>query len=203
LSDVIAQETAYRRLWDEAQHLIRDHLPELRTFLPPQPERPEFTPILTKDIAPLADLAALPALTTAPYRKLVDTLIELRRHLAWTQTYSKEDGLQDGFLDRYGYICLSGPDAPLRVDDSRLFIGYWGAGLEYPMHAHAPSEIYATLAGSARFSTPGAPDRTVEPGDCVVHEPWQPHAMVFRPGPYLCLAGWLGPDLSVTPRFLK
>lgn len=149
----------------------------------------------------LDQLPACLALANEATRPLVKTLSALRDKLAWQQSYTREDGFDQRYLDHYGWINLLSPDGPIVSQELRLTIGYWGAGLSYPCHWHAPEEVYCILAGHAVFESDGHPPRHCGPGDWVHHRPNQPHAIDMSPGPLLALVPWRGANLTAKSGF--
>ena len=143
------------------------------------------------------DLATLRG--SAGTEDIVTTLLAAAPQLHWTQTYS-EDQVGAYYLRHYGYVDVAGPLCPLVLPGLRITIGYWGAGLTYPPHAHTPEELYVVLAGEARFVTDGQADAVLGPG-CHRHHPsGVTHGMVLGAQPLLVLALWKGADLMAPSR---
>ena len=195
-------EDAYRKVWAEARAAI-DHLPELKTFLPSLPQTPRFNPQTEiNPAAPGVDFNPCLTQTSEAFHPLIETLIEVKQSLNWLQTYTEADGVDAHFLGRYGYIHLSGPDAPLEASDHRLFLIYLGAASYYPDHRHLPEEVYGIIAGEGVFTAEGRPARRVRAGDCVRHHSNQIHATDMQPGPLVALVGWRADDLTVDPKIV-
>lgn len=161
----------------------------------------QFVASPAKALPMLDELPACLALANDATRPLVQTLVERRSLLHWQQSYNRDDGFDPYYLDHYGWINLLSPDGPILCNDLRLTIGYWGAGLRYPRHWHAPEEIYCILAGQAVFESEGHAPRVCGPGDWVHHRPNQPHAIDMSPGPLLALVPWRGEHLTAKSGF--
>lgn len=65
----------------------------------------------------------------------------------------------------------------------------------YPLHSHAARETYILLSGESRWWNSDAGYQPVHPGEVIVHEPFQPHAMRTAHEPLLSLWAWQG-DIS-------
>ena len=170
-----------------------------------------------------ADLAwALPALKTAKRQAVpahalpvcdlvsdvsndgpvVAALIDAIPDLPWQQSYGRVDGFSQAWLDAYGWINLFAPEGLYQTPDLRLSIGYWGAGLSYPRHAHEAVEDYVVLAGQARFVIDDRPDLLAQPGD-IVHVPsWRPHGLDQNTKGLLVAAYWRGAGLNTKSKLL-
>ena len=57
-------------------------------------------------------LPALKALAASDTLDLVQALVAAIPHLSWQQTYSREDGFSQQFLDNYCWANLVSPDGP-------------------------------------------------------------------------------------------
>ncbi len=107
---------------------------------------------------------------------LVGAFAAVSDRLSWQQTYSRDD-LGQHFLDRYGWVMLVGPDAP--VKNSSILSGFLllGPDVEYPVHKHAAEEVYVILSGSASWKI-GDADWRLKSAGSIIHNPsWQPHGM--------------------------
>ena len=154
----------------------------------------------TIEPASLPVLALLPDIarcSDAETKGVVDAIIEAADHLAWRQTYDEEDGFDRGYLDRYGWFDLAGPEGPYEADGIRIMAGYWGQGLRYPDHSHSPEEHYLVLAGSAWFRLGQEDWYRLGPGG-VFHTPaGGVHSADMRDEPLLAISIWRAADLSV------
>lgn len=132
-------------------------------------------------------------------RPLQRALVALAPHIEWRLTYD-EDEVGADFLRRFGWFELAGPDGHFRTDQLRMTVGYWGAGLYYPWHQHAPEELYTVVSGSALFELEGADALTLGPGDTRLHPGNRPHALTTTDAPILTFVLWRGAGLADDPR---
>ncbi len=154
--------------------------------------------------APEATPAHVPVLETLPNRcgattpvtaPVVEALLAAATALPWTQSYTPEDGFSRGYLDNYGFVNVVSPKGLFHSDEMRISVGFWGEGLRYPDHAHAPEEWYVMLAGGCSLTSDGTGTRPVMAGEIAHHSPWQRHAADFDLGPLLAVAYWRGEGL--------
>ncbi len=193
---------AHVMLLEAARACLASVFPEAHDFLPAGlPGADAFDDAPPMALPMLAELPEVLALASEATRPLVDCLLRAAPHLAWRQSYTEADGFSRAYLDHYGWINLVSPEGPFLSDSLRLTVGYWGRGLHYPRHAHAPEEIYCILAGEAVFHSDGHPPRRAGPGETILHLPNQPHAIVMEPGPLLALVPWKGEGLMRLSRF--
>lgn len=143
-------------------------------------------------------LQSLPGQTNAASAPLVAALQDVARHLEWRHTYTAKEVGQN-FLDNYGWFELAGPDGHFLTRKTRITVGYWGPGLDYPRHQHRAEELYTVLSGQAGFMADGTADATLLAGDTRYHGPDQPHAMVTTDSPILTLVFWRGEGLADAP----
>lgn len=195
-------------LLSAARDCLKTAFPEAYAFLPEPWQRDEPSAwqaaYQTEPACPLSMLEELEAclrLASPATRPLVALLVAQRQKLRWQQSYSSVQGFDRHYLEHYGWINLISPDGPFVDQALRLTIGYWGAGLHYPQHQHAPEEIYCILAGQAVFHSSGQPPRLVGPGDWVHHQSLQPHGIHMTPGPLLALVPWRGTGLTAISSF--
>ena len=188
-----------REAWEAVLAATRSavpHLPELQAFIGRDLPGPET--YRAHEATPLPVLKRLPearAASRPEFLPLIDALIEHGEHLHWIRSYTAGDGVDQYFLDNYGYLNIASEVGPFVWDGPRVMIGLWGPGLVYDEHWHEPEELYATIAGGAVFRSPGRAPRHVGPGDCVHHAPNQVHATHMVPGPFLALVAWAGANL--------
>ena len=127
---------------------------------------------------------------------LVSAVVRAAPQLQWRQSYTEDDpGIDANYLANYAWFNLIAPSGPFVSDRLRLSVGYWGAGLVYPRHWHAPEEIYLTLAGRVLYRTDGRADLEGGPGATVAHASNHPHAAVFKTAA-LVAAFWRGDALE-------
>jgi len=145
---------------------------------------------------PAADLIASdpgqPNATSAPLMAALQTLVP---YAEWRHNYTADEVGQD-FLNRFCWCELAGPHGHFHSDSARLTVGYWGPGLYYPPHNHAPAELYTVVSGQALFHAEGEADLTLSPGDTRLHQPNQPHALTTTDHPVLTFVLWRGEGLG-------
>lgn len=146
----------------------------------------------------VAALPGCPALAGGRTAALTEAVIAAAPELRWRQSYTAEE-VGAGFLANYGWFNLVSPEGPYLSDACRISVGYWGAGLDYPDHAHAPEEIYLVLAGAARFRRAGSAPERVDPGGTYHNPPGVMHGAEMVPGPLLAMAFWTGERLTAKP----
>ena len=66
-----------------------------------------------------------------------------------------------------------------------------GPDVIYPNHKHGPREFYLVLTPGSQWKLDDDEWFEVNPGDLILHEPWQMHAMKTSDKPLLAFAGWL------------
>ncbi len=116
----------------------------------------------------------------------------------WRQSYTEQQVGAD-FLANYGYFELYGPKGHYHCETSRGFFAYWGPGLNYGWHHHAPEELYFVISGNALFRSEGEADAQLSRGETRQHRAWQSHAMDTLEQPLLAFAVWQGDELAQLP----
>jgi len=125
---------------------------------------------------------------------LGESLAAARDALPWTQNASYDEArVGRALLDSYAYACLSGPDGLQRCEVPLAGYILIAPHFEYADHRHAPREVYLVLTPGVRWRLDGGDWFEVEPGELVVHEPWQVHATRTGQHPLLAFAAWLEP----------
>lgn len=191
---------AYQNILNELNSVWRTDLAELCAFSPsPLPNVADYTRIDPRPMPMLRHIETCRDQTTPTLQPLVDAIIDGAPQLHWIRSYRPDDGVDADFLDRYAYLNLVSPAGPFFSQDSRITIAFWGAGLIYAEHWHEPEEMYAIVAGSARFRAKGRMPRDVTVGDTVHHATNQLHATDMIPGPMLAVIGWKGGPLLTPP----
>ena len=128
---------------------------------------------------------------------LSDAVTAAAPHVCWRQSYTEDDpGIDRQYLANYAWFNLIAPSGPFVSNDLRLSVGYWGQGLHYPRHWHAPEEIYLTIAGAATYISEGRAPVDGGPGTTICHYSNQPHAADFAHAPLLAAAFWRGGGLE-------
>jgi mannose-6-phosphate isomerase-like protein (cupin superfamily) len=134
-------------------------------------------------------------------RALTEAVIAARGKLMWWNPYKEGQPAGRNFYDRAAGCLLAGQGGPFVSETGRSGFFFIRQGVEYAPHAHEPREIYAVLAGRARFWDDVSGWSTAGAGT-VVHTPahsW--HAMETPDSPVLILWAWVGDGLHDLPRF--
>jgi quercetin dioxygenase-like cupin family protein len=150
---------------------------------------------------PLRDHSALlaDAMSQGPQNLagIAAAVTQVRERLPWVYHYAPRAGEAD-LADRIAFAEFIGPEAPLRVPSVRIGFTLIAPHTAYPLHAHPAVELYWVLYGHARWAARQG-ERVVPPGDFVLHDSGEPHAMHTAAEPLLALWGWSG-DID-TPAF--
>ncbi len=137
------------------------------------------------------------ALALARDHELADLAAALdvvRGELCWSQNAAYDEAtVGRELLDGYAYAVLSAPDGPLPCEAPLCGYLMMAPGLLYRDHRHAPREIYLVLTPGTRWCLDGGDWFDATPGELIVHEPWQMHAMRTGDEPLLAFAAWLEP----------
>ena len=125
--------------------------------------------------------------------------------LSWTQNPNyRRDPPSAGFLDRYGYAVVAGPENGARAlaHHPRLAFGLLllGPHTTYPAHKHPASEIYVPL-GPAEWTMGEESFARREAGAVIVHNPGIVHATRTLSAPLAALYLWAG-DLATHARIV-
>ena len=173
-------------------------LPNARGFCP-WPDQVDYQPRqahalpaakLIKDAPGRASRGSMPLLTAL---QAIAPIIE------WRHTYT-EDQVGKHFLDNFGWFELAGPTGHFVTHQTRITAAYWGPGLLYGRHQHAPEELYTVVSGGGMFHVDGEEDRWLGPGQTRYHASNQPHAMTMQKEPIVTLVFWRGEGLADPPR---
>ena len=191
---------AYQSVLSELNLIWGEDLSELRDFCPSAlPDKESYLRFDPVARPMLNHIGTCRSQTSPAFQPLVNAIIDRAPQFHWIRSYKSEHGVDADFLERYAYINLVSPAGPFVSDDTRITIAFWGAGLIYPEHWHGPEELYAVVAGSARFRATGRAPRDVGVGDFVHHESNQLHATDMILGPLLAVIGWKGGELLTPP----
>jgi Dimethlysulfonioproprionate lyase len=135
----------------------------------------------------LSCLNAALQLGTGVTRSLCETVDRLRSELQWRQNpnYAGAE-----FLDGYAYCELIGPRGHLHHSEVALGLLLLGPRITYPEHAHAAAEIYAVVAGQAKWLQGDRIWRGRVPGELIHHASMEPHAMRTSDQPLLAAYLW-------------
>ena len=110
----------------------------------------------------------------------------------WSQNPSYDfSNVEPAFLDGYAYAGLAGPDCPVRCEVPRFGFLLLAPRVTYTDHRHGPREFYLMLTPGSQWRLDNGDWFDVAPGDLILHEPWQTHAMRSGGQPFLAFAGWL------------
>lgn len=183
--------------YDLARAYLSSRPAPVADYIAPLPENPAFvapSPLALPSGTGLAETCKSVSPSTQPLAKAI---LKAAGHLRWQQGYSEKDVGAD-FLQRYGWCHLAGPEGPFVVQGTRLFLGYWGAGLDYQEHWHEAEELYLPIAGGGQFRVRGQAPHWAGPGDAVFHASNQPHATVMGQSGLLALILWRGPNLAMS-----
>ncbi len=125
---------------------------------------------------------------------LAASLDALRDVLCWSQNAAYDEStVSRELLDGYAYAVLTAPDGPIPCESPLCGYLMMAPELTYRDHWHAPREIYLVLTPGAQWCLDSGDWFDVAPGDLIVHEPWQKHAMRTGDAPLLAFAAWLEP----------
>ena len=124
---------------------------------------------------------------------LVAAVLSSAKAQKWRQPYTVEDFGTD-FAARSGWFPIADRDGPLLMPDGLVEIMLFDTNLKYPMHSHAPEELYLVLAGEVWWEAEGDPKASVwcKAGDVIHHPPHRRHALTAGDTPALLLALWRG-----------
>jgi hypothetical protein len=139
----------------------------------------------------LDQTVALSAKSPRPVHDLAKTIAEMSTRLPW----SRRAGTQnegEGFWNGHANVYLAGPEGIERRSDVWFGISLMAPRLLYPIHHHAPEEVYISLAGGSWWKRGGT---LHEPGigGLVYNQPGVDHTMTTAAEPLLavwCL--WAG-----------
>ena len=172
------------------------------------PALAEFCPwpddLIWQDRAPAAlphidHMLRNPGQTSDQSRAMRDALLAAVHHVEWRHTYTEAE-VGRHFLDHFGWFELAGPTGHFLSNQARLTVGYWGPGLQYDWHHHAPEELYSVVSGSGLFRVEGEEDQVLGPGGTRFHGSNQRHALTTTDQPILTFVAWRGDGLADDPR---
>lgn len=182
-SSITGLAAALRESFEASRHtVIRDIL----SGWPENPSPPASSPA-PSTLPVLAFLETACRTASPAHRPLTDALLDAAPKLYWGQTYSKAD-FDNGFLDRYGWTSIVGPNAPVYSPSLISGFLFLGPDVEYPFHKHSAEEIYQVVSGTASWKLGEADWTALEAGTVVHNPPWRPHGMRTDHGQPLLLA---------------
>ena len=163
-------------------------LPELDFDRPDRSLEPQSLSVLDY-------LPRLASMATAPYRGIIDSLIEAQANLRFGQTYSEADFGAE-FLRQYGWIKILGPDAYWH--SSQLASGFLilGNDVTYPQHWHEAEEIYLPISGNAEWYREDQGWQRQPVGTVIHHNSGVKHGTRTIGEPLIALYLWRGGDLN-------
>ena len=164
----------------------------------PWPDDLRYEPRAPRSLPATELIRVAPGRTTPLSTPVVEAFQELSPYLEWRLTYT-QDEVGRHFLNNYGWFELAGPEGHFITHQTRITVGYWGPGLDYPRHQHRAEELYTVLSGSALFKADGVPDRILKAEDTCLHLSDLPHAMMTHDSPILTLVFWRGEGLADAP----
>ena len=130
---------------------------------------------------------------------LAGAMIAARSRLLWRCGYADDVAAGDNYHERAAAAVLCGPGAPFEGGTpeapGRGGVFFVREGVRYAPHMHAPDEIYAIVAGRARFWSE-AGWREAGAGETIFTPSWAPHGMETTMGPVLILWAWIGDGLD-------
>ena len=134
--------------------------------------------------------------------RLVTAMEREPERVTWhpSKSYDHEPTMTD-FLPRYAVAVIFGPDrfgrrCPYFSDRATLGLTLQAPDVDYPAHAHEAVEIYYILAGSVDWQQGDGVWRRKVPGDFVLHEAHEPHAMRTGGEPLLAMFAWVSGLMS-------
>ncbi|MGA0310185.1 MAG: dimethylsulfonioproprionate lyase family protein [Candidatus Puniceispirillaceae bacterium] len=184
-------------LWHRAAAGSNDHKNSLWQFAPPPDDLIRQT-VLRHPAAAATHLAAWDYGLDPRTATLHHAIIAALDPVQWQFAY-REDELDEGVFDHYGFFELIGPTGHFTSKQLNAYIGYWGPELFYPAHYHEAEELYFVISGEATFTADGRPPVRLGPTQQTYHASWQPHAMTTGSSPILTLILWRGSGLDGAP----
>lgn len=133
---------------------------------------------------------------------VVQATFNAAKDLEWVRAYEElpSSPVVDAFRDNYAYCAMGGPSfrgltCPVVLDDLLLGVTLMAPGVWYPPHHHDAAELYGVLSGPLQWQLDEGDWFHMAPGQAVVHNPNQLHAMRTVDVPTLTWVLWPG-DLS-------
>jgi mannose-6-phosphate isomerase-like protein (cupin superfamily) len=123
---------------------------------------------------------------------ICEALLAVRDQINWRPLSQKPPHETDiATLTRnYSSCLLIGGNAPLHSDKIRVGISLQGCDVYYPPHSHKSVERYWIVGGNGDWRINQEPWHPVEPGDVIIHEAGERHAMQTNMEPLLCVWLW-------------
>ena len=147
------------------------------------------TPPAANTLPVLGGLPALPHPGPGAAGTAFDLVCALAPSLPWRQSYDAAD-FGAGFLDNYGWVMLAGDTGVYASEKLLVTLLMLGPETRYPLHSHAPEEIYQVIAGDVEITSGDRGTQPYRPGMTCHHPPWISHALQTGKDPVLLLAVW-------------
>ena len=118
--------------------------------------------------------------------------------LKWSQNPGYDETNSDpSFLAGYAYAALSGPEGPVFCAAPRGGMMLMGPNVTYADHRHAPREVYLVMTPGVEWRLDQGEWFGVAPGELIIHDAWQMHAIRTTDRPLLAFSGWIDPGRRV------
>jgi hypothetical protein len=191
-----------RRRQSPASDGLREIACALDALDTPRPCEAEDLPVVRAHLGRSLSLASDPVAG-----RLADAMRANAAAIPWRapQAYAGDPRIAD-FLRSYAVAPIVGPDrygsrCPYYSDRVMVGVTLQGPGLHYPAHAHTAVEIYYLIGGTVDWQQGDGLWRRLGPGDFVLHQSEEPHAMRTLGDPLLALFAWVS-DLDSEPRIV-
>jgi mannose-6-phosphate isomerase-like protein (cupin superfamily) len=135
---------------------------------------------------------ALERAAGGPHPGLIAALGAAAPNLVWDQVKSYREVMPREFLDGYAHTNLLGRGGHFPDDRARCGLLLFGPDIDYPAHSHPARELYLVLDGTAEWWREGEDYVPRPPGDRLLHEGGQSHAMRMGADGLLALWAWTG-----------
>jgi len=152
--------------------------------------------------AVVSEIGEMAEHASAETAALTGAVIGLVPHIDWWNAYDPDQPVGRGMQERTAACLLSGPGGPYGAEHGRAGFFYLRDGVEYAPHRHRPQEIYAVVAGRARFWAEGDGWRWAGAGDVIHTAPGAWHGMETLAGPVLILWCWIGEEFEGRPEIM-
>ncbi len=140
-------------------------------------------------------------------RQLADAMQANAAAIPWraSRSYAGDPRIAD-FLRSYAVAPIVGPERygsrwPFHSDRVMFGMTLQAPDLHYQAHAHTAVEIYYVIGGTVDWQQGDGLWRRLAPGDFVLHQSEEPHAMRTLGDPLLALFAWVS-DLDSEPRIV-
>ena len=140
-----------------------------------------------------------------PTETITSNLVDAAHAMTWhdaASVYGPADTPElRAFAETYFFAALlasasRGREEVWDSDHTMAAFTFQGPNTFYPAHNHENEEFYMILSGSCEWQRGDKVWRTMKPGDFLLHESLEPHAMRTGSEPLLCLCLWRAPFVS-------